>query len=141
MQQIWGGNLDFEYQHEKYWQHLIRFTDERKRRWKERWKELGSLVGTREWRYKQGEEIQERNVDEPVNTPMGISNVPGALSVSVDCGSDDSRKHYPKLQSPGWVVIEDNTEHPDSNHHSHRNSFWQSLWGHHTSSADDDDFN
>lgn len=93
MKQNWGGTLDFEYQHEKYWKELIKMTEERRERWKKRWRELGSSVGTREWKYKQSDEYQEGVSLESVDT--GIEET-----------GDDSCDH--RLHSPStWVVVDD----------------------------------
>lgn len=96
--------MDFEYHHDKYWNELIRITEERRERWKERWRELGSLVGTREWKYKQPEGDREGVSIETVDT--GIE------------ARDDSRDH--NLHSPStWVVVDDVS----------KPGFWGSLLG------------
>jgi len=48
----WGGNIDFEYEHEQFFPALIKMTSERKERWMAKWKKLGATIGTKEWDYK-----------------------------------------------------------------------------------------
>lgn len=107
--------MNFEYQHEKYWNELIKITEERRERWKERWRELGSLIGTREWKYK---------------LPEGDGE--GASIDTVDTGmeaDDESRDN--RLPSPSaWVVVDDDS----------KSSFWGSLWGHHGSGSSSESY-
>ncbi|KAF4613495.1 hypothetical protein D9613_007525 [Agrocybe pediades] len=49
----WGGSVNFEYDHEKYWAELNKQCDERTEAWFESWKRLGARVGISEWAYKQ----------------------------------------------------------------------------------------
>jgi phosphatidylinositol/phosphatidylcholine transfer protein len=49
----WGGNVDFEYKHEKYWKELVRLCETRRNTWLERWRALGGTVGINERDYKQ----------------------------------------------------------------------------------------
>ncbi|KAF5391499.1 hypothetical protein D9757_002415 [Collybiopsis confluens] len=52
MKDYWGGNQDFEYQHEKYWPALIQLCQSRKAQWLENWKRLGGTIGIHESAYK-----------------------------------------------------------------------------------------
>ncbi|KAJ3564306.1 hypothetical protein NP233_g8380 [Leucocoprinus birnbaumii] len=52
MEEWWGGDNDFEYNHEKYFPELVRMTTERKERWVAKWKEIGGEIGIKEWEYK-----------------------------------------------------------------------------------------
>ncbi|KAJ3576467.1 hypothetical protein NP233_g420 [Leucocoprinus birnbaumii] len=108
MKQTWGGTLDFEYHHDKYWKELIRITDERRERWKERWRALGSAIGTREWRYKRDEGASE------------------TTSVNTSAEATDDRQERKLHHSPStWVVVDDTSG----------SGFWGSLWGHHGSNG------
>ena len=90
MKQTWGGAIEFEYHHDKYWKELIKISDERKGRWKERWRGLGSLIGTREWIYKQLDENASETMIVDPDTEV----------------RDDGCDH--RLCSPlSWVVIDD----------------------------------
>lgn len=90
MKQTWGGAIEFEYHHDKYWKELIKLSDERKGRWKERWRGLGSLIGTREWIYKQLDENASETMFVDPDTEV----------------RDDGCDH--RLCSPlSWVVIDD----------------------------------
>lgn len=53
MSQWWGGNQDFEYEHEKYWPALVEMCEERSKAWLEKWRALGGTIGIKEWDYKQ----------------------------------------------------------------------------------------
>ncbi|KAF9442133.1 hypothetical protein P691DRAFT_739224 [Macrolepiota fuliginosa MF-IS2] len=52
MKQGWGGAIYFTYEYDKYWPELIRFTDQRQKLRKAKWKQLSGTVGIREWDYK-----------------------------------------------------------------------------------------
>lgn len=54
MKEWWGGDVDFEYEHEKYWPALVAECKENEQRWMARWRSLGGTVGVREWDYKTG---------------------------------------------------------------------------------------
>jgi len=48
----WGGDIDFEYEHEQFFPTLVKMSCERKECWMAKWKKLGGTVGTKEWDYK-----------------------------------------------------------------------------------------
>jgi hypothetical protein len=50
----WGGNVDFEYEHEKYWPALMELCKSRREEQMARWKALGAKVGIDEWSIKGG---------------------------------------------------------------------------------------
>jgi len=50
----WGGNVDFEYEHEKYWPALMELCKSRHEEQMARWKTLGAKVGIEEWYIKGG---------------------------------------------------------------------------------------
>jgi len=52
MKEWWGGERDFEYDHEKYWPRLVEMCEERAKIWTQNWRELGARVGISEWEYK-----------------------------------------------------------------------------------------
>jgi len=54
----WGGNCEFEHEHAKYWPALVKLTEENRRRWMSKWRELGGVVGIKEWDYKQGTTVE-----------------------------------------------------------------------------------
>ncbi|KIJ95784.1 hypothetical protein K443DRAFT_682763 [Laccaria amethystina LaAM-08-1] len=62
MSEWWGGDRDFEYVHEKYWKELVGMCEERTRRWRTRWEELGAKVGISEWGYKQVAGVDEKEL-------------------------------------------------------------------------------
>lgn len=54
MSKWWGGSVDFEYEHEKYWPALVSMCDKRREEQMEKWKQLGGIVGLKEWDVKGG---------------------------------------------------------------------------------------
>lgn len=50
----WGGAVEFEYDHEKYWPALVDMCDARRAEQLVRWKELGGTIGLKEWDIKAG---------------------------------------------------------------------------------------
>lgn len=71
MQQWWGGDLPFEYVHDKYWPALIKMCDERGAEWRARWHELGAEVGVSEWEYKGGD-LGAASVDTTEKLETGV---------------------------------------------------------------------
>lgn len=50
-EQLWkefGGDLDFEYDHETYWPALIKLCDQRRAEWRVRWEKAGKRYGESE---------------------------------------------------------------------------------------------
>ena len=52
MQEGWGGDVDFQYDHDKYWPSMVRMTAEKRAREKEAWRALGGKVGLSEFEIK-----------------------------------------------------------------------------------------
>ncbi|KAG8794555.1 hypothetical protein FRC17_008278, partial [Serendipita sp. 399] len=50
----WGGNVNFEYDHARYWSAMLDLAQERRSRRMERWRELGAKIGLDEWDLKGG---------------------------------------------------------------------------------------
>jgi hypothetical protein len=50
----WGGEIDFQWDHTKYWPELISLCNDLRAKQKERWKALGGKVGLSEWDIKGG---------------------------------------------------------------------------------------
>ena len=60
----WGGDRTIDYVHEKFWPALLKLTEERREKAKERWRELGGQIGVKEWDYKTEipvDEVAEKN--------------------------------------------------------------------------------
>jgi hypothetical protein len=100
MKKWWGGGADFEFVHERYWPELIKLTEGRLAKWKERWRELGGRVGIREWLYKRPAGIER----EPVDMKSGHNGNLTATSVSPVSSDEDCDD--PKLQSL-WVLVDE----------------------------------
>ncbi|CDO72479.1 hypothetical protein BN946_scf184980.g20 [Trametes cinnabarina] len=56
----WGGSAHVEYEHEKYWEPLVRMCAERRELLWSKWRELGAKVGIREWDVKCAVELEGR---------------------------------------------------------------------------------
>ena len=52
--QGWGGNVDFEYEHDKYWPALVAMSKQRREEQMSKWRELGGKIGADEWILKGG---------------------------------------------------------------------------------------
>jgi hypothetical protein len=67
MKEWWGGDVDFVYEHDKYWPGLVSMCEARKRAQFEMWKKLGGTVGLKEADFKStapSEVVQEVKVEE-----------------------------------------------------------------------------
>ncbi|KAK7690593.1 hypothetical protein QCA50_005692 [Cerrena zonata] len=59
-----GGDVEFVYEHDKYWPALVGLVNERKKKRMERWKALGGRVGLKEWDMRsEGEEEELEKVE------------------------------------------------------------------------------
>lgn len=58
----WGGSVDFDYDHAKYWPALIELCKTRREEQMARWKALGGRVGIDEWSIKGGPTPQEPEI-------------------------------------------------------------------------------
>ncbi|KAH8100892.1 CRAL TRIO domain-containing protein [Cristinia sonorae] len=56
-----GGDVEFEYVHEKYWPELLRMAGEMREKAFEKWKAMGAKVGLKEWEFKGGDELVEKD--------------------------------------------------------------------------------
>ncbi|KAJ4477255.1 CRAL-TRIO domain-containing protein [Lentinula aciculospora] len=63
MKDFWGGNMNFEYDHEKYWPALVNLCQTRKLKWIDEWKKLGGKVGICESDYKTGKSGQPASTE------------------------------------------------------------------------------
>lgn len=52
MKEHWGGSSDFEYEHAKYWKSLVDITDKYQETWLKNWRNLGGIIGLKEYDYK-----------------------------------------------------------------------------------------
>ncbi|EGN98659.1 hypothetical protein SERLA73DRAFT_181226 [Serpula lacrymans var. lacrymans S7.3] len=68
VKQWWGGAMDFEYEHGKYWKGLVGMCDERRRELLEKWREMGAAIGLKEWDVKRAVEASTsvNNVEESI---------------------------------------------------------------------------
>ncbi|PVF97228.1 CRAL/TRIO domain-containing protein [Serendipita vermifera] len=70
----WGGAVDFEYNHEKYWPALMDLCKKRKEEQMDRWRKLGAKVGIDEWAIKGGPSSPSQP-DESEKTPAAETNI------------------------------------------------------------------
>lgn len=64
--QLWkdyGGDADFDYEHELYWPALNKMCDERRQRYKERWTEGGKRIGEYEAYIRGGDQKPLKDVE------------------------------------------------------------------------------
>ncbi|KZS92683.1 CRAL/TRIO domain-containing protein [Sistotremastrum niveocremeum HHB9708] len=82
MTQWWGGEHDFEWDHQKYWPALMKMCYDRRKGQMERWKQLGGRVGISEWDMKQSTSaaVDEETVDE---TPATDEVAPASTEIAV----------------------------------------------------------
>jgi len=52
MKKWWGGNVEFEYEHDKYWGELVDLCKKKTDAEMKCWKEMGGKIGTSEWEVK-----------------------------------------------------------------------------------------
>ncbi|KAJ7756518.1 CRAL/TRIO domain-containing protein [Mycena maculata] len=77
MSQWWGGNCNFEYDHDKYWPALVSLCKERTERWTTTWQKMGGKVGLKESEYKIGTpdttpDLSEKLASAPAPAPDAI---------------------------------------------------------------------
>ncbi|CAL1716866.1 unnamed protein product [Somion occarium] len=65
-----GGDVDFVYEHEKYWPALNKMCTERKQRHMERWRQLGGTVGLKEWDTRREVTSNGQAVEPKVEVPL-----------------------------------------------------------------------
>ena len=75
VKQNWGGGRTIEYVHEKYWPALLKMTEERREKHKERWRKLGGKIGVKEWDYKVEIPVEEveGKTEEKIETPVAVA--------------------------------------------------------------------
>ena len=74
MKEWWGGDQDFEYNHERYWPNLVEMCAERSNAWMENWQKLGGKIGISEWDYKKGSENAAKAVEVAEKQAEEVSN-------------------------------------------------------------------
>ncbi|KAF8150003.1 CRAL/TRIO domain-containing protein [Crassisporium funariophilum] len=72
MKQWWGGDHDFEYDHEKYWTELNTLCDTRVETWKKNWRDMGAKVGLSEWDYKKGSQSEDTPEVKALAQPVAV---------------------------------------------------------------------
>jgi hypothetical protein len=70
----WGGAVDFEYNHDKYWPALMELCKKTRDEQMARWRELGGKVGIDEWSIKGGS-LPTAQPEEAEKIPVAETNV------------------------------------------------------------------
>ena len=60
-----GGEVEFKYEHKVYWLDFIELAKTRREAQMQRWRELGGLVGAKEWDIKSGATTMTTDNDKP----------------------------------------------------------------------------
>ena len=83
MNEWWGGDQDFEYDHGKYWPSLVQICKERSSAWLKSWQKLGGKVGISEWDYKKEiVEPTEKQVEVTISTVEEVATKLVDITVS-----------------------------------------------------------
>ncbi|ODV90852.1 hypothetical protein CANCADRAFT_112033 [Tortispora caseinolytica NRRL Y-17796] len=77
-----GGDLDFEYVHEKYWPALLEMAKKKREQYLQRWKALGSVIGTSEYILRSNTPIKESS--DELNTVSDEKDEVADLSSKAD---------------------------------------------------------
>lgn len=59
LQKHFGGEADFEYQHDVYWPALNHLCEERRKAYRDRWEKAGSQIGASEWELRGGSAVDK----------------------------------------------------------------------------------
>lgn len=81
----WGGSIDFEYEHGKYFGHMVGMCEERKESQMRAWTELGGSVGISEWDFKtsaEGAKAEKASTEEQEVEKTGESGVVAEASTN-----------------------------------------------------------
>jgi hypothetical protein len=78
----WSGAKKFEYVHEKYWPALVETCESRRKQWRDKWLNMGGVVGLKEWDFKSGSTLAPRPAtDEKSAEPVVASLQPVEAAV------------------------------------------------------------
>ncbi|WBW74694.1 sec14 cytosolic factor family protein [Schizosaccharomyces osmophilus] len=84
-----GGSLKFEYFHEKYWPKIVEICKTRRQTGLQRWKNLGSKIGTSEWDIKGGNDYIN---DMQIYIRPGLNNRSGSTTMNEEKQEESSMK-------------------------------------------------
>lgn len=103
----WGGNRDFEYDHDQYWKVLVSQAEDNVTKWTKNWRALGAKIGISEWDYKQDAVV-------PVSAPGKVDakheETVSVVPLSIDPDADEP---VPAVTIPE-VVIQPATALPEA---------------------------
>ena len=72
--ELFGGDCNFEYEHETFWPEYLKLASERRDKYFARWKAAGGDIGQSEWDLRAEEETPAKKVEtEDINTSVPVS--------------------------------------------------------------------
>jgi hypothetical protein len=80
--ELFGGDCNFEYEHETFWPEYLKLASERREKYFARWKAAGGGVGQSEWDLRAEEETPAKKVEtEDNNTNVPVSGGEDEIAV------------------------------------------------------------
>lgn len=74
MKDHWGGDCEFIYEHEKYWPAIDAMCKERKKKFLEKWRQLGGTIGIKETDYKAETDLVNEKIPATQDTIAVVDN-------------------------------------------------------------------
>lgn len=113
----WGGAVDFEYEHDKYWPALLELTKKRREEQMQRWRAMGGKVGSDEWTIKGGEKADGETIPQNLENAADVhgtsANGKPAHEDPVKEAKDEGlvANGEPVKDAPIHKVADDDTKH------------------------------
>ena len=80
--ELFGGDCNFEYEHETFWPEYLKLASERREKYFARWKAAGGGIGQSEWDLRAEEETPAKKVEtEDINTSVPVSEGEDEIAV------------------------------------------------------------
>ena len=80
--ELFGGDCNFEYEHETFWPEYLKLASERRDKYFARWKAAGGDIGQSEWDLRAEEEAPAKKVEtEDINTSVPVSEGKDEIAV------------------------------------------------------------
>jgi hypothetical protein len=80
--ELFGGDCNFEYEHETFWPEYLKLASERREKYFARWKAAGGDIGQSEWDLRAEEETPAKKVEtEDINTSVPVSEGEDEIAV------------------------------------------------------------
>lgn len=110
----WGGESDFQYEHDKYWPDLVSTSEERVKLWTQNWRNLGADIGISEWDYKSGS-----SPEKPLTQADGKK---ADLEVSVTVAPTTSEVSIPEKPTGSTTLATVKKDEPVADQAQHQSS-------------------